>query len=302
MKKQSLKFFDIAANLCDGQFFGKYHSHKCHQPDHDVVVERANSFGVDKFLFSSGCLKDVKKSYSLCQQFPSSYTTIGIHPCRARDLFTNDRESYLQSMEDLFEKFKDKVVAVGECGLDYDRFHFASKEEQMEAFPLHFEWSEKYKLPLYLHSRNCKDDFLEIVKKNRDKFKEGVVHSYTGCQDELKELLELDLYIGVNGCSLKTEENLEVVRKIPLERIVLETDSPYCEIRNTHACRKFLKERIFKDKDRKKYSKDFLVRGRNEPCKILEVCEVVSQLKEVSMEELSEAAYENSLKIFNIKD
>lgn len=66
-------------------------------------------------------------------------------------------------------------------------------------------------------------------------------------------MLELDLYIGVNGCSLKTEENLEIVKKIPLEKIMLETDSPYCDIRNSHASMKILKNRIFKEKDKKKY-------------------------------------------------
>lgn len=144
---------------------------------------------------------------------------------------------------------------------------------------------------MYLHSRNCKEDFVNFIKKNRDKFPNGVVHSYTGCQEELKELLELDLYIGVNGCSLKTEENLEIVKKIPLDKIMLETDSPYCDIRNSHASMKILKNRIFKEKDKKKYNKDFLVKGRNEPCKILEVALVVSELLDVSVEELSEHAY-----------
>ena len=98
---------------------------------------------------------------------------------------------------------------------------------------------------MYLHSRNCKDDFVNIVSKNRDRFPGGVVHSFTGCKEELEYLLDMDLYIGVNGCSLKTEENLEVTKLIPLDRIMLETDSPYCEIRNTHASRKFLAERLF---------------------------------------------------------
>lgn len=111
-------------------------------------------------------------------------------------------------MEKCFKNFKEKIVAVGECGLDYDRFHFSSKQEQLKAFPIHFDWAEKYNLPMYLHSRNCKQDFLSIVKKNRDKFKTGVVHSYTGDEEELKELLEMGLYIGINGCSLKTEQNL----------------------------------------------------------------------------------------------
>lgn len=135
---------------------------------------------------------------------------------------------------------------------------------------------------MYLHSRNCEEDFVEIISKNRDKFSTGVVHSYTGTLSELKKLLDLDLYIGVNGCSLKTEENLEIVKHIPLDKIMLETDSPYCDIRNAHASKKILGDRLFKEKDKKKYDEEFLVKGRNEPCKIVEVSKVVAKLLDVS--------------------
>jgi TatD DNase family protein len=88
---------------------------------------------------------------------------------------------------------------------------------------MHFDLAEKYKLPMYLHSRNCKEDFLKILKENRHKFSTGVVHSYTGDLEELNELINLGLYIGVNGCSFKTEENLKIVKQIPLDRIMIET-------------------------------------------------------------------------------
>lgn len=89
-----------------------------------------------------------------------------------------------------------EVVAIGECGLDYDRFHFSTKEEQHLVFPLHFELAEKFGLPMYLHSRNCEQDFLKIVKENRKKFSTGVVHSFTGTKSELEALVKMDLYIG----------------------------------------------------------------------------------------------------------
>jgi hypothetical protein len=85
---------------------------------------------------------------------------------------------------------------------------------------------------------------LGIVKENRSKFENGLVHSFTGDEEELNQLLSLDLYIGVNGCSLKTPENLEIVKKIPLDKIVLETDSPYCDIRNTHAGAQYIKTKF----------------------------------------------------------
>lgn len=150
--------------------------------------------------------------------------------------------------------YKDKIVAVGECGLDYDRFKYSSKETQLLAFPIHFDWAEKFKLPMYFHSRNCEVDFLKILSKNRDRFKNGVVHSFTGSLTELKSLLEMDLFIGVNGCSLKTAENLENVKKIPIDRLLIETDAPYCDIRNTHKSRPFLKDFAFKGKKKEKYN------------------------------------------------
>ena len=76
---------------------------------------------------------------------------------------------------------------------------------------------------MYLHSRNCKDDFLKIVKENRHKFSTGVVHSFTGEISELKELLAMELYIGINGCSLKTIKNIETIKEIPLNRIMIES-------------------------------------------------------------------------------
>ena len=76
---------------------------------------------------------------------------------------------------------------------------------------------------MYLHSRNCKEDFVRLVRENRHKFNNAVVHSYTGDEEELNALLEMGLYIGVNGCSLKTPENVEIVKKIPLNRIMLES-------------------------------------------------------------------------------
>ena len=126
-------------------------------------------------------------------------------------------------MEGLLNQHKDHIVAIGECGLDYDRFNYADKDTQLKAFPIHFDWAEKFNLPMYLHSRNCKDDFVRIVKENRKRFKGGVVHSYTGDIEELKELIAMDLYIGVNGCSLKTKENIEIVKQIPLDLIMLES-------------------------------------------------------------------------------
>jgi len=131
-------------------------------------------------------------------------------------------------------EYKHKLVAIGECGLDYDRFEYADKETQLKVFPRHFELTEEFKLPMYLHSRSTEGDFVQIVRQNRHRFTRGVVHSFSGTLEELQAFIDLDLYIGVNGCSLKTKENCEIAKLIPIERMMLETDCPYCDIRNTH--------------------------------------------------------------------
>lgn len=171
-------------------------------------------------------------------------------------------------MENLIGKYKNKLVAIGECGLDYDRLNYSSKEEQLETFPVHFDLAEKYGLPLYLHNRNTAGDFCDLVRKNRDKFGEGVVHSFTDGIEELKDCLDLGLYIGVNGCSLKTEENIKVVKEIPLDRIMLETDCPYCEIRKSHAGYKYVKTHFEKKKKEKKLPES-ICKDRNEPISMM---------------------------------
>ena len=130
---------------------------------------------------------------------------------------------------------KSKFIAVGECGLDYDRFEYAGKAEQHLAFLPHFDLAQKYQLPMYLHSRATGDDFYNIVKENRHKFSTGVVHSFTGTIEEMNKLVDIGLYIGINGCSMKTEELCEMVKHVPLDKMMVETDCPYCDIRNSHA-------------------------------------------------------------------
>jgi TatD DNase family protein len=116
-----------------------------------------------------------------------------------------------------------------------------------------------------------------MVREHRDKFSTGVVHSFTGDEKELQECLELGLYIGVNGCSLKTEENVEIVKLIPLDRIMLETDCPYCEIRKSHAGSHHIKT-TFSKKKKDKYEEGKMVKDRNEPCTMIQVLEVLSQI------------------------
>lgn len=150
--------------------------------------------GVKKFLFAAGYIEDAKVSYDLSLKSENFYATVGIHPCRANEPYKTSKEpkekalaDYLAKIDDMLgnSEHKHKYVAIGECGLDYDRFEYANKEDQLLAFAPHFDLAEKYKLPMYLHSRATGDDFYNIVKENRHKFTTGVVHSFTGTIEEM---------------------------------------------------------------------------------------------------------------------
>jgi TatD DNase family protein len=238
-------------------------------------------------LFAAGYIEDAKTSYDLALKSDDFFATVGVHPCRAMEPF----KGYKTKFEDMSAEERDKILAdyfnkidemltnakpgkylmVGECGLDYDRFNFAGKEAQHLAFTPHFALAKKFNLPMYLHSRATGLEFAEILKANRHMFPGGVVHSFTGDLAEMEALVAMDLYIGVNGCSLKTEENLEVLKQIPLDRIMLETDCPYCDIRNSHAGSQHVKT-VFPRKAKDKYDPEgefSVVRDRNEPCTIV---------------------------------
>ena len=149
---------------------------------------------------------------------------------------------------------------------------------------------------MYLHSRSTDGDFVKIITENRSRFPGGVVHSFTGTLEEMKAFVDLDLYIGINGCSLKTEENCEIVKQIPMDRIMLETDCPYCDIRNSHASSKYVKTK-FPFSKKEKYNAETLVKDRNEPCTIVQVVEVVAALLGIDEEKLCELAWNNTLKM-----
>jgi TatD DNase family protein len=126
------------------------------------------------------------------------------------------------------------AVAFGEIGLDYDRLFLASKDAQLKTFEMQLEAAIRVQLPLFLHSRAAGEDFERLLgKKLSDLPRKGLVHSFTGTLEEMQRLVAMGLDIGVNGCSLKTEDNLAVVQQIPLDRLQMETDGPWvCWIRS----------------------------------------------------------------------
>lgn len=255
--------------------------------------------------------KKVAKTYSSLLAKGFLYSTVGCHPTRCSEFekYKDGPQAYYDELLKLVNSSK-TVVAIGECGLDYDRLHFCKKETQLKYFEKQFDLAETTKLPMFLHNRNTGDDFYNLVKANRHKFKHGVVHSFTGTMEEMKRLIELDLYIGVNGCSLKTAENLEVVKEIPENRLMIETDAPWCDIRPTHASYAHLKNVPEEEmalyappsKKKEKFEMGLMVKSRNEPCTMGLVLHVVASIRNVDPVELSEVLWHNTCNVFNTKE
>lgn len=297
------KYIDIGANLLDGMYRGEYHGTSYHPGDLNEVLERSWSAGLDRILVTAGTLQEAQCALTLCRKYDNLYTTVGIHPTRGNEWASYDGgpEVYVEELERVIRDgmTDGKVVAIGECGLDYDRTEFCDIEIQKICFREHFKLSQKYKLPMFLHSRSSGKDMVEILNDHIEMMpKGGVVHSFDGSIDDLSSLLKIkNIFIGINGCSLKTEDNLQVAAKVPLERLMLETDAPWCGIRATHASSRYLKTEIIA-KDKKKYDASLQVKGRNEPCNIVQVCEVMAGITGIPTQDIAKMAHENALKVF----
>ena len=123
------------------------------------------------------------------------------------------------------------ATAFGEIGLDYDRLFLTEKDQQLKYFEAQLDIATNVQLPLFLHSRAASQDFERLLASRLpDLPKKGLVHSFTGTIEEMERLVTMGLDIGINGCSMKSEENLDVVRAVPLERLQIETDGPWVNI------------------------------------------------------------------------
>lgn len=285
------------------------------------MLERSRLAGVKSLIVTGGCLKESKEALALAKQH-GLYATVGCHPTRSTefDKYCGGPEAYLRDLDKLIEcnlKGKGRVVAIGECGLDYDRTHFASEDVQKKHFRSQLALARKYHLPLFLHSRSAHADLIRILRE--EGFGDaggyskgatgGVVHSFTGSVAEAVEYQEMGFHIGLNGCSLKTKDNLKAAAAIHPEKILFETDAPWCSMTSTHASKAHLD--TLPSSLRSLYLPPAVkpenlvsgkaIKGRNEPSAIGAVAWVICRLNDgISFEKITENAYKNTVELFQL--
>lgn len=211
-----MKYYDIGLNLFCRQF-----------PDPEKVIADAINNGVCCILTGTDT-KENRKINSFVKTH-DVYGTVGIHPHNA----DRARQEDFQLIEKILSE-NSKMVAVGECGLDYDRM-FSTKENQVRCFEKHIVLAERFNKPLFLHERSATDDFIKRFKKHPDICKKSVVHCFTGDRTTLDKYLSMGFSIGITGwiCDDRRGRELrEVVSIIPLDRIMVETDAPYLTPKN----------------------------------------------------------------------
>ena len=160
-------------------------------------------------------------------------------------------------------------------------------------------------MPLFLHSRACHEDFERLLRPRFEHLpKRGLVHSFTGTIEEMQSLISMGFDVGINGCSMKTKENIGVVKEVPLERLQIETDGPWCEMRPSHASATYLSDApelpCGKAVKKEKWKLGSMVKGRNESATIMHVAHAVAKIKGVGLEEVCETAWRNSVEMFGL--
>lgn len=235
----------------------------------DEVIDAARTSGVDKLICVGTDEQDSALAVNFVADRPGCWASIGLHPHDAK------------LGQPAFDKLAgliglSKIVAVGECGLDYYYSH-SPKDNQLAALRFQLELAQKNELPLIFHVREAFDDFWPVFD-DYPKL-QGVIHSFTAGEQELAEILKRDLLVGLNGIMTfsKNPQQLAAAKAIPLDKLVLETDSP------------FLTPSPYRGKV-------------NQPKYVGVVAEFLADLRQEEVAHLSETTSQNAVKLFGLKE
>lgn len=259
-----MEFFDSHSHYNDEKF----------NIDREEIIIKTKEEGVSKW----NCVGyDIPSSYfsvKLANKYPFIYAICGISP---NDVPENINEIYsmIEEIENMIKQDNNKkIVAVGEIGLDY-HWNKENKEIQKIVFEKQIELANKYELPIVIHTREAVNDTLEILKRKKAN-KKGVFHCCPLNKELVKEALKLDFYISFAGpITFKNSKNAEeIVKMVPIEKILIETDSPYLAPEPKRGT-------------------------RNDSRNVKIIAEKIAEYKQISIENVAKQTYQNAIKIFN---
>ena len=255
-------------------YFVDTHSHlfwEHFEDDLQQVVQRAKDAGIEKIVVPNVDLDTYEAMINLVDRYKQMmYPALGLHPSSAK-------EDYQTVLDKLFSFFPiHDFCAIGEIGLDY-YWDKTFVEQQKEAFRWQVRFAKEHNLPVIIHTRDSFDDVMEIVEDEKTENLRGVFHCFTGTQEEAERILNLDgFYLGIGGVlTFKNSKLANVVKEIPLERLVLETDSP------------FLTPHPYRGK-------------RNESAYLVLVARKLAEVKNVDLETIARVTTENAESLFGI--
>lgn len=214
-----IELVDIGVNL----------TNKSLRQDLDAVLKRSLDAGIIQMVVTGTSIGESRNAIGLCQRFPDRLTsTCGLHPHHASE-WSADSYSELRTLAK-----QDCVRAIGETGLDFNR-NFSPAQAQQDAFEQQMVLAIELQLPLFCHQRDAHQRFVEMLREHRNQLGRVVVHCFTDTREALLDYLDLDCHIGITGWICDERRGLELrelVKLIPADRILLETDAPYLLPRN----------------------------------------------------------------------
>ncbi|MGT2771900.1 TatD family hydrolase [Streptococcus marimammalium] len=255
-----MKIFDTHTHLNVSHFLGR----------EEEEIALAKEFGVIKMNIVGFDQETIERSLELSKKYSNLYSTIGWHPTEA-GTYTNEVEDFLKS-----HLSDEKVVAVGEIGLDY-HWMTASKEVQRTVFKRQIKLAKDHGLPFVIHTRDALEDTYQVLKEEGVGENGGIMHSYSGSLEMAEKLIALGMMISFSGVVTfkKARDVQEVAKNIPLDKLLVETDAPYLA--------------------------PVPKRGReNKPAYTRYIVEKIAELRGISVEEVADASYQNAKRIFKL--
>ncbi len=258
--------FDIGVNLTSSQF----------ARDRAQVIERSKKAGINGMLITGTNLCSSQQAQQLANDYSNyCWSTAGVHPHDACH-WSKEIEQHIRHLINL-----PQVVAIGECGLDFNR-NFSTPEQQEKAFTAQLMLAAEFKMPLFLHCRDAYPKFIKLLAPWLSDIPAAVVHCFTGNQAELEHYLSLDLFIGITGWICDERRGVELrrlVSLIPDDKLLLETDAPYL---------------LPRDLPIKPISR------RNEPCYLPHIVEHVAMLRNIDVKYCAQITQANAYRLFKL--